>query len=466
MTYPGDSPGTDTYPGALIPSTSGAYPGPTRYPSGSLYPGVRTLAPGADTIRTYPGNHPGSSTFPGIDFGPNPPDPPYTVSGNPQGIDESGYWADLDSSRPLSTQWLAVSLTTGKILCELPSLVSSDPFKRTIGQYESQSAQLLVTPDVAPEWLDATTPWTTAMVAVRGLPGSEVVQWGGVILRRQRGTSNAVTLTLATPECYLDRRYTGNYTTDPSGVGATLDQAVIVSQLVTQFAVANQGLPISVVNLATILYPQLLTFADYDDKTVYSNLQTLSSLINGPEWTAHWKWDRTANTITPVFYVGNRIGTAVQPGLGPNVTFDSANLIDFTLDENYGSGFGANDALATSSGQGTARPSAQSVASNFAGRPRIQQRFQPATSITSQAQLQQHADNAESLLANGVNTITLRVSSIDGPQLGLDWDLGDDVGYELTGPAFPGGFAGVGRVIGYESDQISTNPILYVPSIG
>lgn len=388
-------------------------------------------------------------------------------SGNPTGINESVFLARSDTSRPDTLRWLAVSLLTGSVVCELPSLTTSSPYRRTLNQYESQSVDLYVTDKISPSWRDGTRPFAAALIGFRGAPGSEVVQWGGVVLRRQRRHgSNKVTLTLATPECYLDRRNTGAYTTDPTGVGATRDQNTIVSDLVANFAAASSGLPIAVTVVGGAGTQRLATYNDYDDKTVYSNLGELAGLVNGPEWTGHWSWDHGTGLITPVLYVGNRIGTPTPAGLVPSVVFDSSNLISADLDENYTTGYGANDVTATSSGQGLARPQANSVAPSFNGRPRVQFRFQPSTSIQDPLTLQQHATQARSLLSEGTNTVKLVASaSAKGVQLGVDWNIGDDLGYQLDGPSFPGGWSGTARCIGYEADTTTITPVLYAPTV-
>lgn len=420
----------------------------------------------APSFHVYPslGVYPGMSTVPS---GP----PSTDVSGNPTGIDESGYWANLDTSRPLPLRWLSVSLLTGQIICDLPTIVATDPCRRTLGQYESMNVTLYITDEIDPAWLFGTRPMSVALIAYRGAPGSEVIYWGGVCLTRVRPHgSNAVVLTLATPECYLDRRYTGAYTTDPLNIGARVDQNTVVTTLINSFAVANQGLPITVQTVGTGTVPtQYAVYNDYDDKTVYSNLGALNGVLNGPEWTGHWVWNRAANLITPIIYVGNRIGAPVQAGLAPAATFDSSNLLPGSgLTENYASGMGANDITATSSGQGLARPSAMSPhppSTTLDGRPRVQYRFQPSTSIEDTLTLQGHADRARLLLNDGTNTITLKADASTPPYLGVDWNLGDDLGYVLTGPAHPGDTTGVARCIGYEATDAYTAPSLYVPKI-
>lgn len=412
---------------------------------------------------TYPGGglFPGPGVFPG-GGGPGP-----DLSGNPTGIDESSYWGTLDSTRPDTLRWLAVDLLSGAIITDLPSMQSTDPNRRTLNQYESQSIDMYVTDTTTPSWRVGTRPGSCAVIAYRGDPGVEVIYWGGIVLRRQSTTgSNKVTLTAATPEAYLDRRYTGAYTTDPLGIGATKPQNSIVADLITQFVVANQGLPITVVTLAGTSTSRFEVYNDYDDKTVYSNIGALTGLLGGPEFTGHWVWNRGPNTITPVLYVGNRIGTPASPA--PAATFDSANLIEGTLDENYSTGMGGNDVTATSSGQGLARPQATSPnppSTTLNGRPRFQYRYSPSTSIQDPLTLQQHADRAASLLTEGTNTVTLKAAASSRPLLGVDWNLGDDIGYELDGPAFPTPLIGVARCIGYEATDVYTSPVLYIPQV-
>lgn len=411
--------------------------------------------------------YPGSGLFPGAGLFPGGTGPGPDLSGNPTGIDESGYWGGLDTSRPDALRWLAVDLLSGQIITDLPSMQSTDPNRRTINQFESQSMDLYITDTTPVSWRAGTRPGSCAVIAYRGAPGSEVIYWGGIVLRRQSATgSNKVTLTAATPECYLDRRYTGAYTTDPLGIGATKTQNQIVADLITQFVVANQGLPITVTPLPGTSTQRFEQYNDYDDKTVYSNIGALSGLLNGPEFTAHWVWNRGPNTITPVLYVGNRIGTAASPA--PAATFDSANLIEGTLDENYSTGMGGNDVTATSSGQGLARPTATSPhprSTSLDGRPRFEYRYSPSTSIQDPLTLQAHADRAVALLTSGTNTVTLKAAAGRRPLLGVDWQLGDDIGYVLDGPAFPQPLTGVARCIGYEATDIYTSPVLYIPKV-
>lgn len=387
--------------------------------------------------------------------------------GNPSGIDESGYWAAIDSSRPDALRWLSVNLMTGQTMAELPQVISQDPLRRTLNQYESVNASLYVTEGISSDWLAACDPMRTALIAFRGQPGAEVVFWGGVVLGRDRSSgSNEVQLTLATGDCYLDRRYTGAYTTDPGSTGATKDQNQIVADLVNEFVSSNGGLPITVTTVGGAGTQRYEIYNDYDDKTVYSNLQDLSQLVNPPQFTVDWVWNHTTNLITPVLYVGNRIGTAVPAGLAPAVVFDSASYVSCGYKEDWTSGNGANDLYAVGTGSGLSRAYGTAVATNFDGRPRVQYRWNPTTSIFDPLTLTQHAQRALSIVGNGTNTVTITADiNSANKQLGVDWYLGDDIGYVIDGPAFPDQPTGYGQCIGYQVTDQTIAPTLYAAAI-
>lgn len=388
-----------------------------------------------------------------------------TYGGNPAGIDESDYWNAIDSSRPDALRWLSVNLMSGQVMAELPQILAKDPLRRTLNQYETQNASLYLTPGISQEWLDATSPMRTALIAFRGAPGSEVIFWGGIVLARKRSAgSSEVQLTMATPECYLDRRYTGPYTT--GAPGTTKDQNQIVTDLVTNFVSANGGLPITVVTVGAPGTPRYQVYNDYDDKTVYSNIQTLAGLVSPPQFTAFWNWNHAANTITPVLYVGTRIGAPVPAGMQPAVVFDSVSIISGDFTEDWTSGRGANDVYAVGTGSGLARAYGTAIAGSFNGRPRVQYRWNPTTSIFDPLTLTQHAQRALGIIGNGTNTVALTVDiNAKNKRFGVDWNLGDDLGYVLDGVAFPDQPTGYGQCIGYQATDQSVAPVLYAPAI-
>lgn len=373
---------------------------------------------------------------------------------------------------PAALQWLAVDLLTGHIICDLPSITSEDPFRRTIGQYETSNAVLTIPADgsIDPEWERGVLEGASALIAYTGDPGAEIVQWGGAVTGSDRGLGNQVPIRMVTAEGLLDRRYTGDYTTDPTGVGATLPQNTIVANVVTQFAADAGGFPITVVQLAdppgvTGNTPRSVTYHDYEDRTVYSTLQGLMSLTGGPEWTMHWYWNHavTPNTITPYLYVGTRVGSPATAGLAPAVTFDETVCLTANLTRDFSNGKGANVLTAVSAGQGLGR--LQSTATAPAnGRPKYEYRWTPNTNTFDDATLDSYAAAAAAAAGGGVQNLTLTVANNQqGLQLGTDWGIGDDIGYSIQSLSIPTRLEGVARVIGYECTDSTVTPFLAQP---
>jgi len=318
-------------------------------------------------------------------------------------------------------RWLAVDVQ-GAVVAHLPSLALGGPLRRTMGRIESQSASLLVDAKTDPDWRAAIEPFRGALIAYDGPPGYEAVVWGGIVTRPVRNLTNVVGLSLATFEAYLDRRYVGDY----SQFGRP--QSLIVSDIIGQFC---GGWPITV-NVVDNGQPRDRTYADIADKTVFSALTELAGVIGGPQWMTGWQWARNPDRITPVLTVGTRIGVPAG-GMSPAATFTTEMLDDFTLDQDYSGGKGANVVTATSSAQGNTR--LQRTASVVQpGRPPIEYRWSPSSSITNPDTLQSHADQAVAVLADGAQTVAFTAAVAAAPQVGADWDLGDDIGYSVESP--------------------------------
>jgi len=187
-------------------------------------------------------------------------------------------------------------------------------------------------------------------------------------------------------------------------------------------------------------------------------------------------------------------------GMAPTATFDLPGCITdalYTVD--YSAGKGANDVMAVSTPVSTGRPQSAHHLAPDDGRPTYEHRFTPSTSISIIATLDDHAAKALVAMKDGATALALSASVMAtatkpaAPVLGTDWNLGDDVGFEIGGleadprkhlvdvyadtfvdiwvdqffptgtamvlvnpdgrpsvPAFPGGLAGTQRAIGWE----------------
>lgn len=348
--------------------------------------------------------------------------------------------------------WVATEMRTGRIITDLPDL-DVDAVSTVLGAYTSTSGSLPV--PTAPEgWLRATLHGATVYHLLDDpQDGTDPVPlWGGFVTRRVRSHEDTVSLPIASLEAYLDRCFVGDVTY--TGVG----QAAIVADLIDQF-VNDGSITIRVEQVGGAGTPRDRTYEAASDKTVLSVLTELYGVQGGPEWTIGWEWQHSPERITPVLYVGDRIGSAPAEGFGPSVTFEmpgSVSAVEFT--EDYSAGSGATDVMAVSSASAGARPESPRQTSGDTERPTFQHRFTPSTSITNTATLTAHAQRALAEMASGARTLTLTAIDDGTNRLGIDWWLGDTVGFEIGGidsagaemvPSFPGGLSGEARVLGW-----------------
>lgn len=308
--------------------------------------------------------------------------------------------------------------------------------------------------DSAPRnWITATEKKAATVICLAD-DGSTPL-WGGWIINRTTDETDFIQLDLATIESYFDGRYVG----DETFTG--MDQNLIVQYLVNKYAGGADGIPIRVQIVGAAGVARDHSWLDSGDKTLYSVLGELSGLIGGPEWTVGW--EVVNNLYTPVLYVGTRIGNAVSPGLGPNATFNLPGPVSKAkLVESYSSGQGANNVMATSSGAAGARPQspAQIPAGGYGNRPRIDYRWSPGTSITTVSDLTTHAQRALGAMKDGSTALTITAARLEAPQIGQDFGIGDDVGFDLTTKAWSTGLKGTARIIGWQLDDNTITPIL------
>lgn len=348
----------------------------------------------------------------------------------------------------MTLSWLSVNANNGAVITDLPTLRVDGSLKRTIGRHESQTAVLPL--DGAPlNWRTATRKKSVFLVALE----SEQPVWGGMVTERTTDHGAGVTLSMATAEDYLNDRYVGNETY--TGVG----QNDIVEDLIEKYVAAN-GIPIRVVKLAGANPARDRTYLDQDDKSVYAVLDELSGIIGGPEWTITWEWVGTSLGL--VLTVGARIGAPAPDGLGPASWFHlPGNVTTAKLTEGYRRGEGANDVMAVSSGAADARPQSARHVATQDGRPRIEFRWSPSTSITETSTLDEHAERALAGLKDGTVALSITANRDET----TPFDLGDDIGFDLVSWAWPDGITGTARVLSIEITDVNITPVIDVTGI-
>lgn len=358
----------------------------------------------------------------------------------------------------MTLSWVAVNANTGQMIADLPDLELSGMFGCTLMRYESQTASLPVSS--APEnWVQATRPGAVWVVCLDD--DGVTPLWGGMVVDRERGDGVNVPLSLATPEAYFDRRYVG----DVSFAG--YPQNLMVRDLVNLYAKtgALRGIPIRVQVVGGNGVGRDRTYKDSEDKTLYSVLGELNGLIGGPEWTVGW--ENVNNLITPVLYVGDRIGRPAPVGLGPAAQFDMPGAVSkVRLKESWTSALGANRVMATSSGMDDARPQSDPYSNTTDLRPTFEHRWSPSTSITKVSTLNDHASRALAAMKDGGLGLEITANRVESQRLGTDWSIGDDIGFDIHSPEFPDGLSGVARVVGWRMDAKTIQPLVDVTEIG
>lgn len=356
----------------------------------------------------------------------------------------------------MALSWVSVSATTGRVIADLPTLKVDGALKRTLMRYESQTASLPVGDRKNPppeNWRQATRKGAAFLVA---LDEANVPLWGGMVVRRNTSEGSDAKLTLASAEAYFDRVYVGDVQFEDQ------PQNIIVKTLIESYAAAAQGgIPIRVEIVGSNGALRSQAYKDLDDKTLYSVLTGLSGLLGGPEWTVGWEWV-DSQTLGLVATVGDRVGSTAPAGLEPAAQFYlPGNVTTFDLDEGYTSGEGANDVTATSS---EAR-SPRQVTANSDGRPRFEYRWSPDANVATFDDLVNHAVRGLDTMKEGTVALKLDLSRHRPPYLGRDWNLGDDIGFDLTAPAWPKGVSGTARAVGWELTDNTVTPLIDVTGI-
>lgn len=351
--------------------------------------------------------------------------------------------------------YLACDLRTGLVVEELPSLAPGEPLQRRLGASTTVQADLTVQGLSTTDWQYATIPGRSLVVAVDRLTQQPV--WPGIVLTRARGSAPAVNLGLATPEAYLDRRYSGTYT-----AGAGTDQAAIMTGV--SAAVLVDGPPI-IVDAPAIGVQGTYSVLDGDDRSVLSVLQELQQQDGWPEWTIDVQWaDSAHTTVQLVLRIRQQIG---KIDTNPEAVFDFPGCVtSYAQTESYETGKGATTVTAYGTGEGSARlhsdlyTAADLIA---AGWPRWEYRYTPSAGGTDPTALNASAAKTLAAVRTGSSAWTVQAAASAAPRLGRDWNLGDSLRLQVAAsPGHPQGTDIVARAYAWQLDPgaDSLTPIL------
>lgn len=376
-------------------------------------------------------------------------------------------------------RWVSADLRTGVVIADLPSIVPTWPLRRTISNYDTGQVTLHL--DGAPvNWQRAVKPGAAVLACYDDQiypDGTQPnpIQWAGYVTSIDPQVADStVVVYLTTLEGYLNRRYVrdGTYSAGWQSIVASL-----IGSYVTGGTLPGITLLLNHPDAGTAPTNPLV-WQNTDNATVFTRINQLIGEFGG-EFTINWSWAATGRSLVPTLQFGPRIGQAATAGLGPAVTFDLPGCITAASQPwSYADGDGANVITYYSSGQGTVTPYApDAVAADFDDRPAFEFRDSPVPSVTDTTRLFTFAGQAMKVLGPGAKPLSLTVTRQNdfGRTYGIDWQMGDDVGYSIGGLddqgqdtvlAFPGGITGTGRVIAVEMvDESTLTPILYQTSI-
>lgn len=338
--------------------------------------------------------------------------------------------------------WYGCDLRSGLIVEELRALTPDQPLSRRLGVSTACSLRLPLAG--APRaWEAATTPGRTMLVAVDRLTDQPLTAY--MVLTREGGAAPDLVLGGATPEAYLDRRYTGTY------LGVQQDQAAILTG--TGAAILTDAPPF-VLDAPPTGILQDFSVEDGDDRTILSVWQELMAAEGGPEWTVDVAWNATRSGFVLPVRVRPAIG--VQ-SVSPEAVFDFPGCVSsYTLAESYTAGTGATVVIARGEGEGDSRltSSVHTADTLIAGGwARWVYRYTPAAGGTDPVQLDAHAAAALGLMQTGGVVWTVTATASRAPRLGRDWALGDSVRVQVArSPRHPGGAETVARAWAWELD--------------
>ncbi|MDF6043260.1 hypothetical protein LRD69_14095 [Streptomyces sp. JH14] len=348
-----------------------------------------------------------------------------------------------DTARPVVLAWYGCDLRTGQIIEDLPSLKPTGALTKQLGKHTSATFELGL--GGAPNgWEEATDEGRTLIVGVDTVTDQPV--WAGMVLTREGGSGPTVSLGTATPEAYLDRRFTGDQTLIQQ------DQATVITALMV--SPLTQGPPF-VMDAPPTGVLMDYTVQDIDDRTVLSALTEITGMDGGPEWTVDVAWADAAHT-------GFVLPVRVRPAIGtqaaePEAVFDFPGSISaYTLAESYEQGKGATVVQARGEGEGAGRlTSAAQIATALeaAGWPRYVYRYTPASGITNPDQLTAHAGKSLGVMQTGATVWAIDAVASRAPRLGRDWGIGDTVRVAIDhSPRHPRGADIVARAWAWELD--------------
>lgn len=353
-------------------------------------------------------------------------------------------------------QWISANLCTGRVRGDLPGLDVQWPIRHTLSNYDTATGTLKLD-GAPPDWADLVKAGASLLACYDDEDDGQqpAILWAGyVVTVDPDAATDTAQVSLSTVEGYLARRYVPDVTY-PAG---TLRDAVVadmVAKWIRAGVGAIPGVPIAVQQIGAggPALTAAKVYQNTDNATVASRIEALLAELGG-EYTITWAWSADSLSLVPTMTVGDHIGQQSTTGI-PAVTFEQPGpVVSVNQPTDYSDGAGANVITAYSSGQGSVTPYAPAVTVAADDRPAFEYRYQPVASEDDLGVLGRHAQQAAGILGPGARPLSLVLALVElgtGRRYGIDWRLGDDLGYHVEPClAFVDGLDGVARAIAVE----------------
>lgn len=283
------------------------------------------------------------------------------------------------------------------------------------------------------DWTDSLQPYKSVILMIDDT--TNVAYYGGFITKRTRKQSDAcIQLDCTDVLGYLKRVYV------PTLSYSQISQTLLLQDVIQQ-SLRYSTVPITV-SADESPVKRDRTINEADNKTVFDIIDSFNGLDGGTELSHSWEYDVTSSTWKCIIRISDHIGQSTP------IILDGRMFSDFQMIEDYTTGYGGNSVLAYSTSGNTQLESSWH-SSRFWGRPLLQYRWSPSSSIVNVDTLNSYAAQKLHDIELGTTTYSFSCPYALMPPLGVVWSLGDSMRFTLHSTQFKDITTVTARAVGY-----------------
>lgn len=325
-----------------------------------------------------------------------------------------------------------VSATDGHELGELANIQTNNI---AVSMLDVETASFKVPYSSLPaDWVGSLQPYKSVII----LENDGIALYGGFITKRTRAqSSDTVQLDCTDVLGYFKRVYV------PTLSYSQVSQTLILKNVINE-TLRYSTVPI-VVEATESPIKRDRTYNEADNKTLFDVIDSFNGLDNGTELSHEWAFNTIKRVWECTIYLADHIGSQ-QP-----LQLDASIFNDFSIVEDYTAGYGANSILAYSS-SGNSQLESSWHSSKYWGRPLLQYKWSPSSSITNVDTLNSYA--AQKLHDIELGSVSYSFSCAFNllPPFGIVWHCGDLMSFTINSRQFPDLQKLTIRVVGYKID--------------